>query len=59
MPILMLTARAEADDRVRGLEVGADDYLAKPFEPKELSLRHRESILRRTATPSGAGDATC
>ena len=48
VPILMLTARTETDDRVRGLEVGADDYLAKPFEPKELSLRIA-SILRRTA----------
>ena len=47
MPILMLTARTDIDDRVRGLEVGADDYLAKPFEPKELSLRIA-SILRRT-----------
>ncbi|MDB5545613.1 MAG: two component transcriptional regulator, winged helix family [Hyphomicrobiales bacterium] len=48
VPILMLTARTETADRVRGLEVGADDYLAKPFEPKELSLRIA-SILRRTA----------
>jgi two-component system phosphate regulon response regulator OmpR len=45
-PILMLTARADAADRVRGLEAGVDDYLAKPFEPKELSLRIA-SILRR------------
>ena len=48
VPILMLTARTETDDRVRGLEAGADDYLSKPFEPKELSLRIA-SILRRTA----------
>ncbi len=48
VPILMLTARAEASDRVRGLEIGADDYLTKPFDPKELSLRIA-SILRRTA----------
>ncbi len=48
VPILMLTARTDTNDRVRGLEVGADDYLAKPFEPKELSLRIA-SILRRTA----------
>lgn len=45
-PILMLTARAETKDRVEGLEAGADDYLAKPFEPRELSLRIA-SILRR------------
>jgi len=51
VPILMLTARTETDDRVRGLEVGADDYLAKPFEPKELSLRIA-SILRRTIARS-------
>jgi two-component system phosphate regulon response regulator OmpR len=53
VPILMLTARTETDDRVRGLEVGADDYLAKPFEPKELSLRIA-SILRRTVARSDA-----
>ena len=48
VPILMLTARAESADRVAGLETGADDYLTKPFEPKELSLRIA-SILRRAA----------
>lgn len=46
-PVLMLSAMGEADDRIRGLEVGADDYLAKPFEPKELVLR-LQSILRRS-----------
>jgi two-component system, OmpR family, phosphate regulon response regulator OmpR len=46
LPILMLTARAETDDRVRGFETGVDDFLAKPFEPRELSLRIA-SILRR------------
>jgi two-component system, OmpR family, phosphate regulon response regulator OmpR len=46
VPILMLTARAEVPSRIRGLEVGADDYLAKPFEPRELLLRIN-SILRR------------
>ena len=51
-PILMLTARAETADRVLGLEAGVDDYLTKPFEPKELALRIA-SILRRTA-PRGA-----
>jgi DNA-binding response OmpR family regulator len=45
-PILMLTARGDAMDRVIGLEMGADDYLAKPFEPRELLARLR-SILRR------------
>jgi len=45
-PILLLTARGEASDRIDGLEAGADDYLAKPFEPKELLLRIN-AILRR------------
>ncbi len=49
VPILMLTALTEVEDRVRGLEAGADDYLAKPYEPRELLLRIA-SILRR-ATP--------
>ncbi len=47
-PILLLTARGEADDRIQGLEAGADDYLAKPFEPRELVLR-LNAILRRRA----------
>jgi two-component system phosphate regulon response regulator OmpR len=47
-PILMLTARAETEDRVKGLESGADDYLSKPFDPRELALRIA-SILRRAA----------
>jgi len=47
IPILMLTARSDAVDRVRGLEAGVDDYLGKPYEPKELLLRIA-SILRRT-----------
>jgi two-component system phosphate regulon response regulator OmpR len=50
IPILMLTARSEAVDRVRGLEAGVDDYLGKPYEPKELLLRIA-SILRRTRAP--------
>jgi len=50
VPILMLTARGEPMDRVVGLEVGADDYLAKPFEPRELQARLR-AILRRKGTP--------
>ncbi len=52
-PILMLTARGEADDRIDGLSAGVDDYLAKPFEPRELLLRI-EAILRR-AGPRDAG----
>ncbi len=46
LPILLLTAMGSASDRIAGLEVGADDYLAKPFEPRELVLRI-EAILRR------------
>jgi two-component system phosphate regulon response regulator OmpR len=46
VPILLLTAMGEVDDRIRGLEAGADDYLSKPFEPRELLLR-LGSILRR------------
>jgi two-component system phosphate regulon response regulator OmpR len=47
VPILMLTAKAETESRITGLEIGADDYVPKPFEPRELSLRIA-SILRRT-----------
>ncbi|HSI40598.1 MAG TPA: response regulator [Xanthobacteraceae bacterium] len=50
VPILMLTARSEPVDRIEGLEIGADDYLAKPFEPRELLLRIG-NILKRTAVP--------
>jgi two-component system, OmpR family, phosphate regulon response regulator OmpR len=46
-PIILLTAKGEAEERVRGLEVGADDYLPKPFEPKELVLRIK-NILNKT-----------
>jgi two-component system, OmpR family, phosphate regulon response regulator PhoB len=48
LPILMLTARADEDDKVRGLEVGADDYVTKPFSPKELVARIK-ALLRRSA----------
>jgi len=46
-PILLLTAKGEASERVEGLEIGADDYLSKPFEPKELTLRIK-NILNKT-----------
>lgn len=49
-PILLLTAKGETEDRISGLEAGADDYLAKPFEPKELLLRIN-AILRRMPDP--------
>ncbi|RFB79676.1 response regulator [Methylovirgula sp. 4M-Z18] len=51
VPVLMLTARAEPSDRVSGLERGVDDYLTKPFDPRELVLRIA-SILRRARPPS-------
>jgi len=54
VPVLMLTARGEEVDRVVGLEMGADDYLAKPFSPRELVARIR-AILRRIAENPGAG----
>ncbi|MFC7333383.1 response regulator [Rhodocista pekingensis] len=53
VPILLLTARGQPDDRIAGLEAGADDYLPKPFEPRELLLRI-QSILRRLAKPAAA-----
>ncbi|MGI5456422.1 response regulator transcription factor [Streptomyces sp. CA-249302] len=52
VPVIMLTARGDEDDRILGLEVGADDYVTKPFSPRELVLRV-ESVLRRTR-PSAA-----
>ena len=53
LPVLMLTARAEELDRVVGLELGADDYLTKPFSPRELVARVR-ALLRRSALPAPA-----
>jgi two-component system, OmpR family, phosphate regulon response regulator OmpR len=53
VPILMLTARDETENRITGLELGADDYMAKPFEPRELSLRI-SNILKRAQPPAPA-----
>ncbi|MEA3440494.1 MAG: response regulator transcription factor [Chloroflexota bacterium] len=53
VPVIMLTAKSEEDDRVRGLELGADDYITKPFSPRELVSRVR-AVLRRTEGASGA-----
>jgi two-component system phosphate regulon response regulator OmpR len=50
IPIIMLTARGEFDDRIKGLESGADDYLQKPFEPKELLLRINNILKRMSVT---------
>ncbi len=51
VPVILLTARGEAEDRIKGLETGADDYLPKPFEPRELTLRIN-AILKRAARPA-------
>jgi len=51
IPIIMLTARGEVTDRVVGLEIGADDYLPKPFDPRELVARLNSIIKRKTVTP--------
>ncbi|MGH6793299.1 MAG: response regulator [Methyloceanibacter sp.] len=53
VPILMLTARAEPEQRIEGLETGVDDYLAKPFDPRELLLRVSNVLRRGAAAPSG------
>jgi two-component system phosphate regulon response regulator PhoB len=54
VPVIILTARREEADRVRGLELGADDYLTKPFSPRELVLRVA-AVLRRSQSPAVAG----
>ncbi|MGH8679121.1 MAG: response regulator, partial [Burkholderiales bacterium] len=54
VPVLMLTARGEAPDRILGLEMGADDYLPKPFEPRELLARIRSILRRAKALPADA-----
>ena len=53
VPVIMLTAKGEEDDRVRGLELGADDYVTKPFSPRELVSRVK-AVLRRTEGVSGS-----
>jgi two-component system KDP operon response regulator KdpE len=53
VPVIMLTAKGEEDDRVRGLEFGADDYITKPFSPRELVSRVR-AVLRRTESGTGS-----
>jgi two-component system, OmpR family, alkaline phosphatase synthesis response regulator PhoP len=55
LPIIMLTARVQEDERLRGLEIGADDYITKPFSPRELVARVR-AVLRRSEKRSASGD---
>ncbi len=56
VPIVMLTARTSEDDRVRGFDSGADDYVPKPFSPRELVARV-QAVLRRTSRPAAEGTA--
>jgi DNA-binding response OmpR family regulator len=56
LPVIMLTARGEEADRIVGLELGADDYVTKPFSPRELAARVR-SVLRRTGSRGAAAEA--
>ncbi len=58
LPIIMLTARGEEEDRVRGLEVGADDYVTKPFSPRELIARIK-AVLRRAGTTEAEPVVEC
>ncbi len=57
VPVLMLTARGEDTDRIVGLEIGADDYLPKPFNPRELLARLRAILRRRRTLAPSEGDA--
>ena len=57
IPIVMLTARSDEEDRIAGLELGADDYVTKPFSPRELVLRVRAVLRRRSGAPP-AGPAS-
>ncbi len=56
IPILMLTARSEPEHRVRGLELGVDDYMPKPFEPRELLLRLQNILRRRSSAKTKTGE---
>lgn len=58
VPIIMLTAMGQLADKVAGLELGADDYIVKPFEPRELLARARAAVRRRTTAPEGDAPGT-
>ena len=56
VPVIMLTAKGEEEDRIRGLELGADDYVTKPFSPRELMSRVKAVLRRTEGTSAGGGD---
>src|SRR6266571_4399366 len=58
VPVLMLTAKAAEQDRIHGLELGADDYVTKPFSPRELVLRAKAILRRGHSVGGGGGPAT-
>ena len=58
VPVIMLTAKGEEDDRVKGLELGADDYVTKPFSPRELVSRVK-AVLRRVEVEGGMKRKCC
>ncbi len=57
LPVIMLTARGEEADRIVGLELGADDYVTKPFSPRELAIRVRNVLKRAEQAPPAAASA--